>query len=231
MGADFRRKGAFPAGASGPMTRSESHMPLRRITLAAATLTMLALACAPGGQGPGPAAAGPPPGAVAAAPPAAGPASATGQPDLDAALCAPLLIEQDLGFGTHVVMRRLPDAADMDDLRSLNGLRQVVLALPEWPADYAALAPLQHAILPTDVELVVLLPGWPPTRAALDAWNLLGGNLRLILVVPGPPGDRALISELNRVRNLERVIAQMAYPDRSGFERLQRPLSFRVVRN
>jgi hypothetical protein len=208
-------------------------MPLRRITLAAAALTLSALACAPGGQGPGPAAADPPPsaGAVAAVPPTARPTPPTGQPDLEAALCAPILIEQDLGFGTHVVMRRLPDAADMDDLRVLNGLRQVVLALPEWPADYAALAPLQHAVLPTDVELVVLLPGWPPTRAALDAWNLLGGNLRLILVVGGPPADRALISELNRVRNLERVIAQMEYPDRSGFERLQRPLSFRVVRN
>ena len=205
-------------------------MPLKRMTLAAAALTLSALACAPG-QGPGPAAADPPPSAVAAGPPAAAPASPTGQPDLEAALCAPLLLEQDLGFGTHVVMRRLPDAADMDDLRSLNGLRQVVLALPEWPADYGALAPLQHAVLPTDVELVVLLPGWPPTRAALDAWNLLGGNLRLILVVPGPPTDRALISELNRVRNLERVIAQMEYPDRSGFERLQRPLSFRVVRD
>ena len=208
-------------------------MPLRRITLAAAALTLFAIAFAPGGQGPGPAAAGPPPsaGAVAAAPPAEPQGSPPGQSALDAALCAPLLIEQDLGFGTHVVMRRLPDAADMNDLGSVNGLRQIVLALPQWPADFAALAPLQNVVLPTDVELVVLLPGWPPTRAALDAWNLLGGNLRLILVVSGPPADRALIAELNRVRNLERVIAQMEYPDRSGFERLQRPLSFRVVRN
>jgi len=77
----------------------------------------------------------------------------------------------------------------------------------------------------------VLLPGWPPSRAALDAWNLLGGGVRLIMIVDGPPADRSLIMELNRVRNLERVIAQMERPDRSGFERLQRPLSFRVVRD
>jgi hypothetical protein len=188
-----------------------------RITLAAAALTSLALACAPGGHDSGPAAAAPPP-AAAASP-------AERQPranDVEDALCAPLVIEPDIGFGTHVVMRRLPDAADMDDLRGVTGLRQVVVALPDWPADFSALSPLQQA---------VLLPGWPPSRAALDAWNLLGGNVRLIMVVTGPPTDRSLILELNRVRNLERVIAQMPYPDRSGFERLQRPLSFRVVRD
>jgi hypothetical protein len=141
------------------------------------------------------------------------------------------LIEPDLGFGTHMVMRRLPDAADIDDFDNVNGLRQIVLALPEWPADFSALGSLQQVALPLDVEMVVLLPGWPPTRAALDAWNLLGGNLRIIMVVSGPPTDRSLILELNRVRNLERVIAQMEHPDRSGFERLQRPLSFRVVRD
>jgi hypothetical protein len=206
---------------------------MRRFTLATAVSTLFAMACAPGSQGPGPAAADPPPsaGAVAVAPSPVPPASTSRQPDVEEALCAPLLIEPDLGFGTHVVMRRLPDAADMDDLRGVTGLRQIVVALPEWPADFAALSPLQQSVLPQDAELVVLLPGWPPSRAALDAWNLLGGNLRLILVVGGPPTDRALISELNRVRNLERVIAQMEYPDRSGFERLQRPLSFRLVRN
>jgi hypothetical protein len=192
-------------------------MPLRRITLAAAVLTLSAMACAPAGEGPGPAAAAPPP----AAGPSAPAAQARRAPDPEDALCAPLLIEQDLGFGTHVVMRRLPDASDISDLGAISGLRQVVVALADWPADFAALAPLQQ----------VLLPGWPPTRAALDAWNLLGGSVRLIMVVGGPPTDRALIMELNRVRNLERVIVQMERPDRSGFERLQRPLSFRVVRD
>jgi len=202
-------------------------MPLRRITLAAAVLTLSAMACAPAGEGPGPAAAAQPP----AAGPSAPAAPARRAPDPEDALCAPLLIEQDLGFGTHVVMRRLPDASDISDLGAISGLRQVVVALPEWPADFAALAPLQQVVMPVDVQLVVLLPGWPPTRAALDAWNLLGGSVRLIMVVGGPPTDRALIMELNRVRNLERVIAQMERPDRSGFERLQRPLSFRVVRD
>jgi len=204
-------------------------MPMRRIMLAAAAFTLFALACAPGGHEPGPAAAAPPPGS--SAPAAARSVPIAHPPDLQAALCAPILIEPDLGFGTNVVMRRLPDTGDMDDLRGVNGLRQIVIALPEWPADYSALAPLQQAILPDGAELVVLLPGWPPSRAALDAWNLIGGSLRLILVVSGPPADRALISELNRVRSLERVIAQMEHPDRSGFERLQRPLSFRVVRD
>ncbi|HXS83139.1 MAG TPA: hypothetical protein VN896_10520 [Methylomirabilota bacterium] len=204
-------------------------MPMRRIMLAATAFTLFALACAPGGHEPGPAAAAPPPGS--SAPAAARSVPISHPPDLQAALCAPILIEPDLGFGTNVVMRRLPDTGDMDDLRGVNGLRQIVIALPEWPADYSALAPLQQAILPDGAELVVLLPGWPPSRAALDAWNLIGGSLRLILVVSGPPADRALISELNRVRSLERVIAQMEHPDRSGFERLQRPLSFRVVRD
>lgn len=197
-------------------------MSLRPMKLAPAALSLCLLACAPGGQAPGPAAAQPPP-AAAYQPPR--------EANTDDPLCAPLLIEPDLGFGTHVVMRRLPDARDMDDLRQLSGLRQVVLALPEWPADFEALRPLHQAVLPDGAGLVVLLPGWPPSRAALDAWNLLGGNVRLILLVGGPPADRALIQELNRVRNLERVIAQMPYPDRSGFERLQRPLSFRVLKN
>ncbi len=127
-------------------------------------------------------------------------------------------------------MRRLPTAADLEDLNFMSGLHQLVLALPEWPASYSMLKPLQQAILPEGAEIVVLLPGWPPTHEALDAWNLVGGALRLIVIVDGPPTDRALITEMNHVRPLERVIAQMDRPSRSGFERLQRPLSFRVVR-
>ena len=96
--------------------------------------------------------------------------------------------------------------------------------------DYAELRPLQQTILPEGSEIVVLLPGWPPTQEALGAWNLVGGSLRLILVVDGPPADRGMITELNHVRALERVIAQMEQPSRSGFERLQRPLSFRVLK-
>ncbi len=164
------------------------------------------------------------------APPAAAEAPRPREADSNDALCAPLLIEPEIGFGTSVVMRRLPTAADLEDMRFYTGLRQVLLALPDWPATYAQLRPLQQVILPDGAEIVVLLPGWPPTREALGAWNLVGGNLRLIIVVDGPPADRALIAELNRVRSLERLIVQMEHPSRSGFERLQRPLSFRVVK-
>src|SRR5262249_42953305 len=183
-------------------------------------------------QGPPPAHAQTPPASSAGGAPGHGKADRDDpqvSPELDATLCAPLLIEQDLGFGTHVVMRRLPTAADISDLHYINGVRQLIVALPAWPASYDELKPLQQTILPQDAEMVVLLPGWPPSFAAIDAWNMVGGNLRLIMLVDGPPGDRSMITELNRLKPLERVIAQMEYPDRSGFERLQRPLSFRVL--
>lgn len=191
----------------------------RVLALFLMSAALVAVACAP---------AAPP---VSAQVPPAGGTTATTR-GADDALCAPLLLDADPGFGTHVVFRRLPNAADLEDLRFTTGVRQIVVALAEWPASYAEIQPLQQAILPAGSELVVLLPGWPPTREALGAWNLVsGGALRIIVVVDGPPADRALITEFNRVRSLDRVIAQMDNPDRRGFERLQRPLSFRVVRN
>ena len=51
--------------------------------------------------------------------------------------------------------------------------------------------------------------------------------LRTVVVVRGPPPGSTAISDLNHMRGLERVIAQMEDPRRSGFELLQRPLSFR----
>ena len=200
-------------------------MPARAYSPLPPMLLLLALACAPAGR---PVAAEVPPARQADSAPAA-PAPIR-ELNPDDPLCAPLLLEGDPGFGTHVVFRRLPNAADLEDLRFLNGLRQILVALPEWPATYDELRPLQQTILPDGAELVFLMPGWPPTREALGAWNLVGGALRLIIVVNGPPADRALITELNRTRSLDRVIAQMEHPSRSGFERLQRPLSFRVLR-
>ena len=82
----------------------------------------------------------------------------------DDPLCAPLLLDSDYGFGTHVVMRRLPNAADIEDLRFVDGFRQLVIALPAWPATYAEIKPLQQSIFPDGSEVVVTLPGWPPTR-------------------------------------------------------------------
>jgi hypothetical protein len=203
----------------------------RLLNLAAlAVFPLLIVGCAPAQTGPGPrgaAEAAAHAGTAAEAPPDM---PLPREADPEDALCAPLIIEQDFGFGTNVVMRRLPSAADLEDMSHLNGLRQVLLALPAWPRNYAELSPLQQAIMPEGVEIVVLLPGWPPNHEALGAWNLLSMNLRIIMVVDGPPADRAMISELNQMRSLERVIAQMPEPSRSGFERLQRPLSYRVVR-
>ena len=209
------------------------HIRLTTLKLRPATFAPLAplllffMACAPGATGTGPRGAAQSPPAAPAAP---APAPLPREANPDDALCAPLLIDQDFGFGTHVVMRRLPNAADLEDMRFISGLRQVLLALPEWPRTYAELKPLQQAIMPEGAEIVVLLPGWPPSHEALGAWNLVGANLRLIMVVDGPPTDRAMIAELNQLRSLERVIAQMEQPSRSGFERLQRPLSFRVLK-
>jgi hypothetical protein len=195
-----------------------------------APLLLFFMACAPRATGAGPKGAAPAPPPTTAAVKAPAKASLPREANPDDPLCAPLLIDQDFGFGTHVVMRRLPDAADLEDLRFISGLRQVLLALPEWPRTYADLKPLQQAIMPDGVELVVLLPGWPPSHEALGAWNLVSANLRLIMVVDGPPTDRAMIDELNHTRALERVIAQMDQPSRAGFDRLQRPLSFRVLK-
>lgn len=143
----------------------------------------------------------------------------------------PLLLDaNDFGFGTSVVFDRLPSIKDIGDLAELTAVQHVVVALPEWPQGYEALLPLGQAILPEGADLIVILSGYPPSHVAAEAWNYLRGPLRLVLVVDGPPASRAGIDELNRIRGLERVIADMEYPSRSGFERLQRPLSFRVVR-
>src|SRR5262245_60871421 len=101
-------------------------------SLAPAAASLLLLACAPGGRGAGLAVAQTPPaspaspaaGAPAQSPdrePSAAPSPAPArdraapprEANPDDALCAPLLIEPDLVFGTHVVMRRLPTAADL----------------------------------------------------------------------------------------------------------------------
>ena len=142
----------------------------------------------------------------------------------------PLLLDtSDFGFGTSVLFGRMPSVKDIGDLASLTAVQHIVVALPEWPAGYEALLPLGQSILPEGADLIVVLHGYPPTHAAAEAWNYLRAPLRIVLVVDGPPGNRAGIDELNRIRGLERVIADMEYPSRTGFERLQRPLSFRVL--
>jgi hypothetical protein len=84
-------------------------------------------------------------------------------------------------------------------------------------------------LTPPESQIIVVLPGYPPNRAAAEAWNYVRASLRIIVVVPGAPPSGAVIGDLNTMRGLERVIVQMDYPSRSGFELLQRPLSFRKV--
>jgi hypothetical protein len=133
----------------------------------------------------------------------------------------------DMRIGTTVQFRHIPTTSELHDLTQLPGLSRVVLSFESWPHEYAPLQSLNQA--PEGVEVVVVLPGWPPGRAAVDAWNYLQIPLRIIVVVPGPPDSIDPIANLNEMRGLERVIAQMDDPSRRGFERLQRPLSFRKI--
>lgn len=140
-----------------------------------------------------------------------------------------VLAADEFGFGTTVVLDRLPEVRDLEAFHYITGLTRVVLQLPAWPAGWDRLQPLAQLPLPEDAEYLVIVPGYPPTRAAADAWNQVSVRVRLVALVQGPPADRASILELNSIRALDRVVADMEHPSRAGFERLQRPLSFRVV--
>ena len=142
----------------------------------------------------------------------------------------PLLLDPgDLGLGATVVYTRIPSAAEIHDLVYLESVNRVVLQLPAWPASVEAIQPLEQVGLPEGAELLVVLPGYPETREQAGAWNLLRRRVRIIMVVNGPPEDREMIFRMNSIRGLERVIADVDRPSRAGFERLQRPLGFRVV--
>jgi hypothetical protein len=161
-------------------------------------------------------------------------AAADVRPDSAAAGLAPappplLLDPGDLGFGATVVFTRIPGAAELHDLAYLESVHHVLLQLAAWPAGVDELQPLAQVALPEGADLVVVLPGYPGTQAQAAAWNLLRRPVRIVMVVDGPPVDRGTIFELNSIRGLERVIADMQRPSRVGFERLQRPLGFRVV--
>ncbi len=135
----------------------------------------------------------------------------------------------DLGLGTSVVYTRVPNSSDVAALGYVEYVRHVVVWLPAWPEDFAAIEPLAKVLLPEGADLVVFLQGYPPTRSQAAVWNLLHQPLRIIMLVDGPPSDRGMILEMNSLRGLERVVATMDRPSRLGFERLQRPLSFRVL--
>ena len=144
---------------------------------------------------------------------------------------APLLIDPgDTGLGATVVYTRIPTVAELGDLHWVENIDHVLLALPAWPATFADIAPLGQFLLPEGADLMVVLPGYPATQESAEAWNLLRRRVRIVMVVDGPPVDRGMILTMNAIRGLERVIADMPTPSRSGFQRLQRPLSFRVIR-
>ena len=156
----------------------------------------------------------------AAPPPAPAPLSA---PD-----CAPFLLDPtDLRFGVTVQFSRLPTLPEMADLRQTSGLAHVLIMLPAWPEDFDAVADLGQ--VPPEADVIVLLPGYPPSRGAAEAWNMVQARLRLVMLVDGPPPSPSVVADMNDLRGLQRVIAQIDPPSRSGFERLQRPLSFRRV--
>jgi hypothetical protein len=161
-------------------------------------------------------------GAVAAARPDSAAAPARPAPAL-------LLDAGDLGLGATVVFTRIPSPAEIQDLKYLESVTRVLLQLPAWPADAESVVPLEQVALPEGADLVVVLPGYPETREQAAAWNLLRRPVRIIMVVNGPPVDREMVFTMNSIRGLERVIADVQRPSRAGFERLQRPLAFRVV--
>lgn len=175
-------------------------------------------------------------GCAAASPPLTAeppPASPLGSPFADrrggfATIAYPLLLDRtDFRLGTTVQFMRIPTLAELHDLSSVTALQHVLITLPKWPPAYAALEVLDQ--LPAETDVIVVLPGYPPSREAAEAWNLVQARLRLVVVVTEAPPSAGVVSDLNQMRGLERVIAQMDDPRRTGFERLQRPLSFRKL--
>ncbi len=166
---------------------------------------------------------------VPAAPPA--PSSQLGSPFADhtSPLTTGLVVldRNDFRLGTTVEFHRVPTARELQDATQVAAVQRIVVVLAEWPRSYGDLQALDQ--VPAETECVVLLPGYPPTREAAEAWNLVSARLRLVVLADGPPPHTGVVEDLNLMRGLERVIATLANPARTGFERLQRPLSFRVI--
>jgi hypothetical protein len=141
---------------------------------------------------------------------------------------APLILDRtDLRIGTTVHFSRIPSRQELYDLHNYSYLAHIVIVLPQWPTAYANLQELDQA--PGETDLIVVLPGYPPSQQAADAWNMLSSRVRIVVVVNDLPPGNEVVDDLNKMRGLERVIAQVDDPRRTGFERLQRPLSFRKI--
>jgi hypothetical protein len=140
----------------------------------------------------------------------------------------PLILDRaDVTLGTSVYFNRLPTASELHDLDTVMGVQNVVIALPGWPTDAGQLE--QLAQINPEATGIVILPGYPPSRQAAEVWNIIPARMRIVVLVDGPPVSSTIFGDLNAMRGLERVIAEMDVPSRAGFERLQRPLSFRKV--
>ena len=127
----------------------------------------------------------------------------------------------------EMVLKVLPDAGQMHDLSSERGLAHVVVTLTEWPDDVTRLTALET--VPPESDVIVILHDYPRSRADVDIWKLVNARLRVVVLVSGPPLNPLTLDWLNEMPSLERVIAEMDLSSRAGFERLQRPLSFRRV--
>ncbi len=170
-------------------------------------------------------------GCAAGGPLSQGGSPATAQPPARSGRIDPLVLDRtDLAMGVTVQFDRLPNASEIGDLRQLDGLVHVVLALPAWPGESELDDMGLLAGVPPESDIIAILPGWPPSRAAADAWDALGSRTRVVVMVDGPPVRSSQVLDVNDMRAVERVVADMAVPSRSGFERLQRPLAFRTVR-
>jgi hypothetical protein len=166
--------------------------------------------------------AAPPPHAQSPSEPAAG---ATGTSHGSPLASSVLVLDRaDLALGTTVEFHRLPGPDELQDAAEQFAVRHVVVTLPAWPQNNDELP--RFGSLPPEADAIVILPGYPPDRAAIAAWNYVAGPIRLVMLVDGPPESSVLLDDLNTMRHLERVIARMEHPSRAGFERLQRPLSF-----
>ena len=163
-------------------------------------------------------ASAPPPGADVASSPS------EGTPPRPASYGTLVLDRADVALGTTVEFHHMPGSSELHDAAEEFALRHVVVTLQAWPQGNLELPRFDG--LPLGSDAIVVLPGYPPDRAALAAWNYAAGPVRLILVVDGPPDNPGIFDDLNLSRHLERVVARMDQPSRAGFERLQRPLSF-----
>lgn len=138
---------------------------------------------------------------------------------------APMILDRtDVALGTTVEFHHLPSVTELQDAAGLFALKHVVVMLPAWPQVNADLS--RFSALPPEADAIVIVSGYAPDRSSIDAWNYARGHVRLVVVTDGPPLDPIQLDDLNKLRVLERVVARMPNPSRSGFEHLQRPLSF-----